>query len=242
MTEEERLNAIISRSLCELPGDPDDNDLQAAADAYILLKQKGLNVDGEHLVVRQLRRDNVYEDDFLSEMNDPPEIVEEDDKVDEIVIQQIDNLEALEKEAVDLVSKASVIDIVFFTDPSHEPPVADSCEDLLEIFGRKKLHIQQYYEGQEIEIAYSLAMASMFNGATIDLRNMSPQDKTNYRYAVDFWKKHLLKFDLMKRADSFEKLIKQYAENPSEENRQVCLDMICENCCVDLETAQAIVP
>lgn len=79
MSEQERLNAIISRSLWEPGGDPNDDQLSAAADAYILLKEKGLEVDGEDSVVRQLRRDNVYEDDFLSEMENPPEIIEEEE-------------------------------------------------------------------------------------------------------------------------------------------------------------------
>ena len=80
MTKQERLNVIISRSLWEPSGDPDDTDLAAAADAYILLKEEGLEVEGEDSVVRVLRRDNVYEDDFLSEMDNPPEITEEDDE------------------------------------------------------------------------------------------------------------------------------------------------------------------
>ena len=156
--------------------------------------------------------------------------------------QRIDNQEALEREAVDLVAKASVIEPSFFTDPSHDPPIAASPKDLLEIFERKKLHIQQYYEGQEVEIAYSLAMASSFNGAVIDLRSMGEQDQANYRYAVNFWRAHLGKFDLTKRADQFEQLIKQYVEQPSAKNRQACVDMICEHCRIDTDTAREIVP
>lgn len=234
MNDQERLNNMISRCLWEPAGDPDDGDLASAADAYILLKQKGLEVDGEDSVVRTLRRDNVYDEDFLASMDNPPPIVEEPE--------EIENQDALEREAVDLVAKASVIEITFFTDPSHDPPVAESAQDLLEIFERKKVHIQQYYEGQQVEIAYSLAMASMFDGQVIDLRNMDPQNQANYRYAVECWREHLLKFGLAQRADEFEKLIRQYAENPSEENRQACVDMICENCRVDQETAKAVIP
>jgi len=156
--------------------------------------------------------------------------------------QTIDNQEALEREAVDLVNKASVIEITFFTDSSHEPPVADSPQDLLEIFERKKRHVEQYYEGQEVEIAYSLAMASQFGGEIVDLRNMEPQGQANYRYAVDFWRKHLLKFELTRRADRFEEVIRKYAEDSNETNHQECLDMICTNCAVDQETAKAVVP
>lgn len=156
--------------------------------------------------------------------------------------QPIDNQEALEREAVDLVAKASVIEIAFFVDPSHDPTIAESPQDLLEIFERKKVHIQQYYEGQEVEIAYSLAMASSFGGQTLDLRNMDSQDQGNYRHAVDHWRNHLKSFKLTERADEFEKLIRKYAEDPSAENRQACVDMVSENCRVDEETAKTIVP
>jgi len=156
--------------------------------------------------------------------------------------QQIENIESLEREVVNLVANASVIDIAFFTDPSHDPPMAGSPQDLLKIFERKKLHIQQYYEGQEVEIAYSLAMASMFDGSVIDLRDLDSQGEANYRHAVSFWKNHLLKFNLKKRVGEYEELIRQYAQDPSEKNRQACLDMVCENCRVDIETAKAVVP
>lgn len=68
-----RLNAIISHNLWDPGGDPDEDNLLAAADAYKALKERGLPVAGDQDVVNQLRRDNICEEDFLSDMpNAPP--------------------------------------------------------------------------------------------------------------------------------------------------------------------------
>jgi len=66
MTLEEGLNSIISDCLAGPGGDPDRCNLCAAATAYNLLKENGLNVEHEEDIVRQLTEDNVCNENFLA--------------------------------------------------------------------------------------------------------------------------------------------------------------------------------
>ena len=68
INEEKVLNNIISRSLWEPSGDPNDEQLESAADAFIFLKSRGLKVEGEQSVINVLRKDNVYDRDFLADV------------------------------------------------------------------------------------------------------------------------------------------------------------------------------
>lgn len=60
------LNTIISNSLWAPRGDPVFEQLASAAEAYKMLKQNKLKVDGEEDVIRTLTKDNLYNEDFLS--------------------------------------------------------------------------------------------------------------------------------------------------------------------------------
>lgn len=74
-----RLNRTITRNLWAPSGDPDEDNLLAATDAYKELKAKGLPIKSEQEVVNTLRRDNVYDSDFLRDMPGAPPMTEEDD-------------------------------------------------------------------------------------------------------------------------------------------------------------------
>lgn len=71
---EARLNDTIARCLWEPGGDPDDPLLATAADAYKILKEKGLKVRSEESVVRCLRGENIEEEDYLADMDQPPAV------------------------------------------------------------------------------------------------------------------------------------------------------------------------
>lgn len=63
-----RMNNIISENLWAPRGDPYDPMLTAAADAYKVLKERGLTVNSEQEVVNTLRRDNIEEVDYLKDV------------------------------------------------------------------------------------------------------------------------------------------------------------------------------
>lgn len=156
--------------------------------------------------------------------------------------QNIDNEESLKEEAKSLVERACIIPVEFFSDPHHDPPIAKTPLDLVEIFDDKKKNMADYFYGQITEIAYHLAMYSSFNGKTIDLRNMTEQDKINYRYAINYWKEYLYEFKLEEIPGMFEKAILAKLEDKSTEAHQACIDLVCKFCGVEEYVARAMIP
>ena len=61
------LNEIISNWLYSPQGDPEDCNYAAAAIAYVLLKEKGLEVEAEEDLLKTLKGENIYKADFSKE-------------------------------------------------------------------------------------------------------------------------------------------------------------------------------
>lgn len=64
---ERELNEIIAENLWEPRGDPLDENLEAATEAYLELKRRGLKVKSERDAKSVLTKNNVYERNFLEE-------------------------------------------------------------------------------------------------------------------------------------------------------------------------------
>lgn len=154
----------------------------------------------------------------------------------------MENEKELEGRAATLVEEVRLIPIDFLVDPHHEPPVAKTPKDLVEIFQRKKRHLADYYKGKLSEIAYRLAMDSSFGSKTIDLRNMDPQDAANYGHALDHWRNHLDKFQLEEIPEKLEEAIARHSREKSPESHEACLGIVRDICQVDEATARVLVP
>jgi hypothetical protein len=62
---EKQMNALIKRSLWEPSGDPDEEELEAAAAAYIILSELNLKCEDLADVLSTISGDNSYKKDFL---------------------------------------------------------------------------------------------------------------------------------------------------------------------------------
>lgn len=154
----------------------------------------------------------------------------------------MDNQKDLEERANTLAEEARHFSAEFLVDPHHDPVIAKTPLDLVEIFGRKKKHMVDYYVGKVSEISYLLAMESSFDGKPVDLRSMESQDQVNYRYALDYWKKYLVRFGLEDIPDLFEKAIARHNEENGPESYAACLNLVCDYCNLDDEMAKTLIP